>query len=133
MRERATGLIRVLLWLLLICLGAPLTLRFLGLAFYAVAWGRDGAGLVPFLETAVELLPLGACAAATVLTLWRLEGWPLPRRWWIALTAAWATACVAGAISAGELTTLPLLTSAVMLALHGSWFWLGRKVDGHGV
>ena len=74
MRERTTGLIRVMLWLLLICLGAPLTLRFLGLAFYAVAWGLDGAGLMLFLETAVELLPLGVCTAATVLTLWRPDG-----------------------------------------------------------
>lgn len=127
MRERGIGLIRVLLWLMLICLGAPMTLRFLGLAFYAIAYGLDGAGLMLFLEAAVELLPLGACAAATVTTLWRLEGWPLPRWWWIALTAAWAAACVAGVIAAGELTTVPLLTSAVILALHGMWNLCARR------
>lgn len=127
MRERGIGLIRVLLWLVLICLGAPMTLRFLGLAFYAVAYGLDGAGLMPFLEAAVELLPLGVSAAATVLTLWRLEGWPLPVWWWIALMAAWVTACVAGVTSAGELTTVPLLTAAVMLALHGLWSPCARR------
>lgn len=127
MRERGVRLIRGLLWLLLICLGAPMTLRFLGLAFYAIANGLDGAGLMMFLKAAVELLPLGACAAATVTTLWRLEGWPLPRWWWIALIVGWVIACAAGLTSPVELTTLPLLTSAVLLGLHGLWALLERR------
>ena len=126
MRERGIKVIRGLLWLLLICLGAPMTLRFLGLAFYAVAYGLDGAGFTIFLEAAVELLPLGVYAAATVTTLWRMEGWPLPRWWWIALCAAWVASCAVGLTSAGELTTLPLLTAAMLLGLHGLWNWLAR-------
>lgn len=131
MRECGVRLIRGLLWLMLICLGAPMTLRFLGLAFYAVVYGLDGAGLRMLLSAAAELLPLGICAAATVMTLWRLEGWLLPRCWWIVLGATWIVSCAAGLISVGELTTLPLLTSAAMLVLHGLWFWLDRKVDEH--
>lgn len=129
MRMRVAKGIDGLLWLLLVCLGAPMTLRFLGMAFYAIASGLDGGGWALWLEAAVELLPLGVSTAATMLTLWRLEGWPLPKWWWIALSAAWIAACVAAGRPSELPATLPLLTTAVMLALHGLRCWMDKETE----
>ena len=126
MRIREWGIraIRGLMWLAVVSLGLPMLLRFVLYAAWIVANGLDGAGLALCLKAAVDLLPLGVCAAMSVTTLLRLLGRKSPAGWWIAMTAALAALCmclifITDAAANRELTSLPLMTAGVLAALNG--------------